>query len=347
MAEIVYDAALTPDQITWAARSVPTPANLVLSGMVPTRYIQQDKVRWGEITRRNQMAKYRAFDGAIARARRDTAADQYVTLAPFSNSLVAGEYESLQKQYALMQGGNRAVLVNAILDDTQLLMDSMYNRIEKALGSVLSTGKFTVNENRTMFEADYGVATANMFTAGTVWSNPSAKAADDLRAMRDRYVVSAGVAPGRMITSQAVYNSLLRNTQIVAEAIGTLAGRTYLTSAELTAWLATSGLPTIITQVETSMYNDETDADERVMPQNKIVMLPENLNGVVEFVYGLSATALELINSKRSELSFGSATGVVGMVVKDGPPFRQFTYTDAVGLPVLYGARQVVIGTVL
>ena len=60
MAEIVYDAPLTPDQITWVMRSIPTPDDLVLSREVPTRTIQSDKVRWGEVTRRNRIAKYRA-----------------------------------------------------------------------------------------------------------------------------------------------------------------------------------------------------------------------------------------------------------------------------------------------
>lgn len=348
MAEIVYDAPLTPDQITWVMRSIPTPDDLVLSREVPTRTIQSDKVRWGEVTRRNRIAKYRAYDGAIARARRDGAADQYMTLAPFSNSLMAGEYETLQKQYALMAGGNRAVLINAIMDDTKLLMDSMYNRVEKALGSVLTTGKFTVNENRTAFEADYGVPAGNFFTAAVKWntSPTTAKAGDDLRAMRDQFIASSGVQPGRIITTLAVVNSLLQNAQIVAEAIGTQVGRTYLTRAELNAWLASNLLPQLITTVETSMFNDETNADERVLAQGKLIMTPESLTGVLEFVYGLSATALELVNSNRAEMTFGNAAGIVGMVVKDGPPFRQFTYVDAVGVPILYGARQVVIGTV-
>ena len=348
MAEILYDAPLTPDQITWAMRSVPSPADLVLSRLVPTRTVQTDKVRWGEITRRNRMAKYRAYDGAIARARRDSAADQYMTLAPFSNSLMAGEYETLQKQYALLAGGNRAALVNAILDDTQILMDSMYNRVEKALGSVLTSGKFTVNENRTAFEADYGVPVGNFFTAATKWNtSPStAKAGDDLRAMRDLFVASSGVQPGRIITTQAVVNSLLQNAQIVAETIGTQLGRTYLNRAELNAWLGANMLPQVVTEVETSMYNDETNTDERVIAQGKLIMTPENLSGVLEFVYGLSATALELVNSNRAEMSFGNAAGVVGMIVKSGPPFRQFTYVDAVGVPILYGARSVVVGTV-
>ena len=347
MAEIVYDAPLTPDQITWVMRSIPTPDDLVLSREVPTRTIQSDKVRWGEVTRRNRIAKYRAYDGAIARARRDGAADQYMTLAPFSNSLMAGEYETLQKQYALMAGGNRAVLINAIMDDTQILMDSMYNRVEKALGSVLTSGKFTVNENRTMFEADYGVPAENFFTAAAKWiANPTtAKAGDDLRAMRD-LAVKSGMVPGRIWTSTAVVNALLRNAQVVGEAIGTQVGRTYLTRAELQVWLGNNMLPTQIDEVETAMYDDEAGTDKRVFPQNLLVLTPESLAGVLEFVYGISATAFELVQSNRSEMTFGQASWIVGMIVKDGPPFRQFTYTDAIGMPILYGARQVVIGSV-
>ena len=95
------------------------------------------------------------------------------------------------------------------------------------------------------------------------------------------------------------------------------------------------------------MYNDETGADKRVFPQNKLVMTPASLAGVLEFRYGLSATALELVQSNRCEISFADAPGIVGMVVKEGPPFRQFTYVDAVGMPIMSGTKQVVVGTVL
>lgn len=252
----------------------------------------------------------------------------------------------------MMEGGNRAVLVNAILDDIGILTTSMNNRIEFALGQVLSTGKFTVNENRTALEADYAVPAANFVNVAASWiTNPTtANAGDDLRAMRDRAVTASGVESGRFITSKKVVNSLLRNAQIVGEAIGTQAGRTYLTLGELTAWLGTNGLPTAITTVETAMFDDEAGQDVRVIPENKIILTPESLSGVMEFVFGISATALELVESNRSEMSFTSprlpAGGIVGMVVKDGPPFRQYTYIDAVGLPVLYGAKQIVIGTV-
>lgn len=349
MAEILFDAPVPPDTLTrYIEKYVPRPAENQLTGLVNVNYVADDKVRWGTITRKNRMAKYRAFDGNIARAVRDSAAEQWVPLAPFSNSQVTGEYETLQKEFARMQGGNKAVLADAIYNDADALTISMWNRVEKAIGSTVATGKFAVNENRTMYEADYAIAAGNKITAATPWSNAAtAQAADDLRNLRSVYLASAGVAPGRIITSELVISSLLRNAQIVAEALGTTSGRTRITRAELNAWLASENLPSLVTEVEGAMFNDETGADERVLPQDLLIMTPANLGDCLEFTFGLSASALKLVNSNRTDLTFGDRTRITGMVIEDGPPFREFVYVDAVGIPVMTAPQRVVIGDVL
>lgn len=349
MAEILFDAPVPPDTLTrYIEKYVPRPAENQLTSLVNVNYVADDKVRWGTITRKNRMAKYRAFDGNIARAQRDSAAEQWVPLAPFSNSQVTGEYETLQKEFARMQGGNKAVLADAIYNDADALTISMWNRVEKALGSTAATGKFTVNENRTMYEADYAIPAGNKITAATPWSNAAtAQAADDLRNLRSAYLASAGVAPGRIITSELVISSLLRNAQIVAEALGTTSGRTRITRAELNAWLASENLPSLVTEVEGVMYNDETGNDERVLPQDLLIMTPANLGDALEFTFGLSASALKLVNSNRTDLTFGDRTRITGMVIEDGPPFREFVYVDAVGIPVLTAPQRIVVADVL
>lgn len=351
MAEILFDAPVAPDTLTrYIERYVPVPATNTLTGLVSVNYVPDDKVRWGTITRKNRMAKYRAWDGAIARAVRDTAAEQYVSLAPFSNSQVTGEYETLKKEYARMEGGNTAVLADAIYNDTEALVASMWNRVEKGLGDTLVTGLFNVNENRTMYQADYALPAANKPTAAIAWSNATtALAADDLRAYRDRFITSAGVAPGRIITSNAVISALLRNAQIVGEALGTTSGRTRITRAELNAWLASENLPAIVTEVEGVMWNDETGADERVLPQDRLIMTPTNLGDALEFTFGLSVSAMKLINSNRTDMTFtdGGANRIVGMVIEDGPPFREFVYVDAVGIPVMTAPQRVLVADVL
>lgn len=348
MAEILYDAPVAPDELTYAIRNLSPRPELVLSNIAPVTVSNSNTVRWGEITRRNRLAKYRAFDGPIAVSTRDGAEDRMVRLAPFSNSLNLGEYERLQQEFLRLGGSQTEALVSAIYDDARQLVDSMHCRVEKALGTTLTTGVFTVNENNFQATASFGVDPLNFFTAATPWTTvATAQAGSDLRTMATRFLTSAGVRPGQIITTEAVVNALLNNAQIVGEVVGTTAGRTWINRDELSNWLAMNRLPQIVTEVETTVFNDETGLDERVVPTNKLVMVPASLAGVLEFRYGLSATALELVQSNRAELSFADAPGIVGMVVKEGPPFRQFTYVDAVGMPILSGARQVVVGTVL
>lgn len=349
MAEILWDAPATPDEISFAIRQIPLRSDLVLTGMPGViTYSASHTVRWGEVTRRNRLASYRSFDGPIAVGARDDEQDKQVRLAPFSRSLNLGEYERLSIEFERMAGGNRAVLADALYDDAENLTSSMHNRAEKAVGQTLYTGVFDVNENGYRGTADFGLAAANKFTAATVWSTSgTAKAGDDLRAMGKRFLQSAGVRAGRIITSEAVVDSLLTNAQIVAESVGIQSGRTWITRDELNTWLGQNRLPQLVTEYETSFFNEETGLEERVIPENRIILTPANLTDIIQFRYGLSATALELIRSPRSEMTWQDGAGIVGLAIKEGPPFRQFTYVDAVGMPLLMGPKSLVVGTVL
>ena len=58
-------------------------------------------------------------------------------------------------------------------------------------------------------------------------------------------------------------------------------------------------------------------------------------------------TALELVDSNLSELTFREAPGIVGVVEKVGPPYRKFTFVDGMALPVLSNAKKLLIADVL
>ena len=350
MAEILFDAAASPDEITYAIRQIPLRSELVLTsqpGVVT--YTDSHTVRWGDITRRNRLASYRSFDGPIAVGQRDDSETRQVRLAPFSRQLNLGEYERLSIEFERMAGGNRAVLADALFDDAENLTSSMHNRAEKAVATTLTTGVFDVNENGYRGQADFGLPAANRFTAAVKWgANPTtANAGDDLRAMAKQFLRSSGVRAGRIITSEAVMDALRFNAQIVSEAVGVQAGRAWITPDELKNWLGQNRLPQLVVEYETSFFNEETGMEERVIPEDRIIFTPANLGDVLQFRYGMSATALELIRSPRSEMTFADGPGIVGLAIKQGPPFRQFTYVDAVGMPLLMGAKSVVVGTVL
>lgn len=348
---ILFDAPVPPDELTYAIRNIPVNAEFKLLNLFGMTYSASHEVRWGDIARRNRTARYRAFDGRIFVSDRDGASDKMVRLAPFSNSLNMGEYERLQVEFARLGGTNKAALVGAIYDDAGSLTRSMYARAEQALGTVLSTGKFTVNENGMYSEADFGVPNGtageqdHTVSAAVLWTNTAtAKAGDDLRAWLLAYRTSNGFPPGRLLMAADTVPLLLQNAQIVGEVVGTASGRTMINRAELANWLTANGLPATIEEYDTSV--DVDGVETRVVPKDYVIFLPPNPEQMLTFRFGLSATALELINSNRAELSFEDGPGIVGMVVKEGPPFREFTFVDAVGMPILSQARRLLIADV-
>lgn len=347
MADIMFNAPVSPATLTnYINQFVPAPAANTLTSLATVRYTPDEYVTWGTITRRNRMAQYRPWDGSIARTTRDTAAEQRIPLAPFSLSTVTSEYETRAKEFARNGGGNKQLLVDAIYNDAEQLTVAMWNRIEKALGDTLFTGRFSVNENLTRYEADYALPAGNRVAPAVPWTDINASAADDLRAMRAQAVLANGVAPGRIITSNRVLSAMQRNVQIVSEAVGVLSGKTRLTRQELIAWLDSESLPTLITEVDGSMWDDTAQENVRVFPDDALVFAPAELGSALEFTFGMSVSALKLRQATHVQSTFGDER-IVGMILQDGPPFREYVYTDAVGIPVLTAPQSIVIGEVL
>jgi hypothetical protein len=64
--------------------------------------------------------------------------------------------------------------------------------------------------------------------------------------------------------------------------------------------------------------------------------------------WGLSATGLKLAQVADNGLSFEEAPGIVGVVdTADAPPYRQTTFVDGVGMPVLVNAYTLMVATVI
>lgn len=341
---IIFDAPVTPDALSTFVREVPMPANLLLSAAFPERAIQDNRVDLAEIVHTNRTATFRPFDGAIGTMPRDTGSVSEVHLLPLSNSLNMGEYERLQLQFIRTAGTAVEALAHAIYNDAQHLVASVRNRIEVAWGDVLTDGKLTINENGYQGEADFGVPASQLVTAGTVWTTLTANALTDLAAWVDTYVANNGFRPGSFSTSLRVQRLLQRNTEVINAVYGATAGRTRVSTAELNTLLESEGLPTLRTTYDTQV--DVDGVSTRVIADDKIVFLPPNVADLGYLAMGVSATALELVNSNASDLSFENAAGIVGVVDKSGPPYRQQTLVDATGMPILANAKLLMVADV-
>jgi hypothetical protein len=295
--------------------------------------VQDNQVDFATITRTNRVARFRAWDGAIHKSKRDTGKESRVQLPPLSSSLDMGEYERLQLEFARNGGTNEQALARSIYNDAEILTNEVLNRLELAWGDLLTDGKFTLLSSEGGLEADYSIPSDQLITVATAWTTTAtATVLSDLLAAYDLYVSRYGEA-GQLLTSRRVQRLMTQNTEVINAVAGDQTGRTRVNLTELQGLLASEGLPPLADAFDESLDVDGTST--RVLADDKLVFLPPNLDDLGRTAMGITATALELVNSNESDLSFEDAPGVVGVVEKVGPPYRQFTYVDACGMPVL------------
>lgn len=335
---IFFDAPVAPDSLTAFVRDVPNNPQFALSALFGTEFEDDNTVDFAEIVRTNRTARYRSYDGRIHVSERDAGSEKRVRLAPLSSSLGLGEFERLQLEFARNGGTNQARLAAAVYNDATQLTREVQARIEQAWGDVLTDGKLTINEEGFQNEADYGVPGSQIVApAGALWSNTATSTPlTDIQTWVDVYVANNGFAPGAILTSQRMIRLMTKNTEIINAVYGATQGRTKVRLNELNDELSQDGFPTLLPAYDTQVDVDGTTT--RVIPDDRVIFLPPNTRDLGVTKMGVTATALELVNAAKSDFSFQDAAGIVGVVIKNAePPFRQFTYVDAVGMPVING----------
>lgn len=347
---IVFDGPVLPDDLITFTRQVPLPPEVGngLTDVLPDRTVDSNRVDFANITKTGRTARFRMFDGPLHVAQRDTASTSVVKLPPVSDSLGLGELERLEMEFARTGGTNQAAIVNAIYDDATNLTQNVQRRMALARGDVLNDGKFTMLTSEGGLEADFSLPSGNSVTAGTLWSSTSdATPLDDITTWVQAYTTTLGngFRPAQMKTSQQVLNYLLSNESLRNLYSSLVGAPSRLSPAQLNSALSDYGLPEIAPAYDGMVDVDGTST--RVLPDNKVFFTPPDPGTNLGFTaWGVSATSLELVNAAESDLSFENASGIVGVVIKDGPPFRQYTFVDAVGMPLLTNPRALLVATV-
>lgn len=342
---IFFDAPVEPDALTMFVREVPVDSTLELSQAFPPRNVDDNEVDFAEVTKTNRTARYRSPDGRIHVSSRNAGSNSKVPLLPLSSSLNKGEYERLQIQFARTGGTRTEALTNAIYNDGEQLTREVQNRLEQAWGDVLTDGKLTINEGGFQGEADFGVPANQLVTAGTAWTDTTnATVLTDLLTWSDAQNANGNGRPARMKMSLRLQRLMQRNKEVIDAAYGATEGRTRVKLTDLQDLLSSEGLPALDTP-----YDGQVDVDGVTTPviaNDKVIFLPQNLGDLGYTAWGVTATALELVNSNQSDLAFEDAAGIVGVVIKEGPPFREYTFVDACAMPILTDARRLMVADV-
>ncbi len=343
---IVFDSVVPPDALTTFIREVPIPADQVLNRLLPDRTFDQLEVSFDELTRTNRAAKFRAFDAGIPKSQRDTPVTRKAKMPPISARNSKGELERLRLEQARSGGGSRSAMINAIYDDAESLTREIRTRMELARGDVLVDGKVTINENGLVLEADFGVPGGNLvdLTTGTPWSTvATADIVGDLTTLVNAYTALNGFAPGGFVTSKKIVGYMLQNAGFRTLSASFISGSTapLITRPAMDQVLSNFLLPPLLW-----MYDSVADVDgvtTRILPENRLFLVPPNPSDLGFTAWGVTATSLELVNSNAVDFSFADAPGIVGVVERDGPPYHEEVFVDAIGLPILANPKLLMV----
>ncbi len=341
------DDYISPAELTWYAREVPQPAGLLLDQFLPNVPINHIEAEIGEVRKTNRAASFRSWDTPVTIGKRDTFESHKVKIPPLGQKLPVGEYEQLQLALARTGGNDRAAMIEAIYDDTDNNVRSIYNRAELARGDVLMDGKFTlVNEDGLTLEANFGLDTDNNVTPAVLWDDADdASPLQNLRAWMLVYAQINGTRPGYMICGEEVLSALETSDEVrQAASYGGNILKPFVTDAELAGIFNTNRFPTIIpydTVIEVEGVN------KRVIDANKVIFLPPNPADLGITAWGITAEALALMGSSNPALTFQQAPGIVAVTTREGDPPRVWSKAGATLMPLIKDIRKLMVATVL
>ena len=342
----VLDGDLHPKAMTTFIRTIPSPADHQLAQFLPDAFVQDHTVRLRETTKVNRSAQFRAWDGNFPHVERDYTETRELALLPLGVSASKGELERLQIEFAKLKGGDTTAIINALYDDAELGVRYIRNRMERARGELLSTGKVTLaGENGVYQTADFGVPGTHFVNAATPWTTvATAPVVEDLHAWAELYQADAGEAPGGMIISKKTAGLLQRNAQFREYANIVAGGPNLVSKSVVNQVLSDFSLPPIALVYDTQL-GDYDGNNARVIPENKVIFVPNTASDLGSVKWGISPTSLEL--TKVADMSFSDAPGIVGVVNKaPEPPFSEWTFVDAAAFPVLENPKKLLVATV-
>jgi hypothetical protein len=220
--------------------------------------------------------------------------------------------------------------VDAAAAEVATAVDNTYEILR---GSVLVTGKLSIDNGEVIQQADYGVPTGNLPAAQIPWTDvENAKVIDDLLGWQATYRRRGRGNPGRTTLTQRTLSLMRRNAQ-VRQLLGTTAGGTPLvTLDQLNAFLTSEGMPAITAD----SINERVIEGRRVIPDGAFVWTPNPATGGTfgNTLLGASEQGLQLLRAGVLE-NAAEVPGVsVATLVEDHPPARMVN-ADSIGLPVV------------
>lgn len=278
-------------------------------------------------------AEYRAYDAETPIGGRGEGARRMTFELPaLGQKRRVPEYNQLR----FLGEGGEAALRTALGKAAVLRGQAVADRIELERGRVLVSGKAAINENGFIVDSDFGRDAELTVTTGTLWSDPASDPMQDILDWAEAYSDANGEMPAYIVASTKVITALSKYTGFLPKD----SIRRRASFDEINALLETEGLPQIVKYDRRVRVNG---VNERVIPENTLLFLPDELAGLGKTYWG---TTLESLDPKYG-IQADDRPGIVAGAYQDEDPMGVWVKAAAIGMPALANANLAMAATVL
>lgn len=274
-------------------------------------------------------AKYRAYDAEPEVGRGPQGRRVKLELPALGQNIPVSEYAQLRSRNASEES-----IRNAILRTADQVVRSVADRTERMRGTVLVTGKATIDQDNFKSDDDFGRDPSLTATAGTLWSAAGSDPLEDLGTWLDLYSSINGVDPGALILSRRLMRALATHDSFRTVLAG--GASRPATQEEVLGLLASMGLPGVV------VYDRRTSAG-RVIPDDRVLFVPSPVETDDSDGTELGATFWgRTLTSDDPDwgIEDSEQPGIVAGVYRNPkPPMIAEVVSDAIALPVLANAN--------
>jgi len=170
-------------------------------------------------------------------------------------------------------------IADYILDETDDLVNSVYDTEEWMRAQAIYHGGFNYNQDGVVIDFDYAIPDDNKVSATVKWDDPKSTPLDDLRAAVKQYrKANKNKKPQVMHISEETEAKLLSNEQIKLQIRG-VEDKRLITKEDLQNVLSSLSIPPY--QVQDDMIDvDDGNGEQALLPEDRIVFLGADLGFV-------------------------------------------------------------------
>jgi len=278
---------------------------------------------------RRPAGEYRTWDaqGKMSRLGHSGEAATHA-LPPITMKDVLGEYDRLKvRRYS----DDR--LRNAILNPTEGLVGTVYDRLRIGMAELVDTGRFTLPENGLGSQVvDYGRAAGNTTTVANLWTGAGADEVTDLMAAYQAWLDAGNTGEAQFVMTRVRRQGLLTAQSMIdyVTQSGNPSTRR-IRQVQVDETLQELELPSInVFDAQVTVINPankRTTITQRLLDEKAIYVMPRFPVG--QTVMGTTAEELDY------ELSGGpDAGGIIAMTYQTPDPYTKWTKVAGAGMPV-------------